>query len=492
MVRFAATALALVVSLLGTSLLGSEILLLDFWSPSCPPCMQMKPIVASLENARYPIRQIDTTRDPQLARQFNVDRFPCFVMLVDGREIDRIVGATSSEQLQQMFQKAKDEVERTQRIRYASPDGQPSFSPTAAEPPRAVGPQQQPIESTWPPQVDQTIGTAPTRTMPASEPQQVTPTTPANLLVATVRLRVEDAQGHAYGTGTIVDARSGEALIITCGHLFRESQGKGPVTVELFEGGPNGLRVAGQVPGQVISYDLDRDVALVSIRPERAVATAPIAPPRTAIERGDRVASIGCSNGKDPSILESRVTSTEGFQPPSIEVAGAPVEGRSGGGLFNLKGQLVGVCFAADQEGNEGLYAALESIHAELDRLGLKEIYAKAEASPTTPPLVARGQEEPLVPITPIPNDQTGTAPAGPVETDPVQVSATPPPGLSETEQAAWEEIMSRTATSEVIIIVRPKEGDGESEVIQLESVSPEFLRALNARRRKSEVPLTR
>ena len=50
----------------------------------------------------------------------------------------------------------------------------------------------------------------------------------ASLLAATVRLRVEDAQGRSFGTGTIIDARSGEALVITCGHLFRESKGKGP------------------------------------------------------------------------------------------------------------------------------------------------------------------------------------------------------------------------------------------------------------------------
>ena len=73
MVRFAAAALALAVSSLGLSAHGAEILLLDFWSPQCGPCMQMKPIVHSLEQANYPIREVDTTRDSQLSQQFNVD-----------------------------------------------------------------------------------------------------------------------------------------------------------------------------------------------------------------------------------------------------------------------------------------------------------------------------------------------------------------------------------------------------------------------------------
>ena len=107
MVRFAAAALALAATLLGSRAVGAEILLLDFWSPSCGPCMQMKPTIQAFEQANYPIRQIDTSREPQLARQYGVERIPCFVMLVDDQEVDRQVGAISSEQLQQMFARAK-------------------------------------------------------------------------------------------------------------------------------------------------------------------------------------------------------------------------------------------------------------------------------------------------------------------------------------------------------------------------------------------------
>jgi hypothetical protein len=158
-------------------------------------------------------------------------------------------------------------------------------------------------------------------------------------------------------------------------------------------------------------------------------------------------------------VLASRVTSLNRYQgPPNIETTGAPVEGRSGGGLFNQNGQLIGVCFAADKEGNEGLYAALKAIHDELNVRGLSDIYMPAAANASTL-----------------------------ADTRPSPATA----GLKPAEQAAWEEIMTRAATSEVICIIRPKQPGGQSEVITLNDVSPEFVRAL-ANRNQPTAPITR
>jgi hypothetical protein len=287
-----------------------------------------------------------------------------------------------------------------------------------------------------------------------------------------VRLFVEDPKGRSCGTGTIVDTRSGEALVVTCGHLFRETNGKAPVKADLYEAAGAGVRVVGHATGQVLSFDLTRDIALVSIKVDRPVTPAIIAPPRSTVEHGDRVVGIGCSNGDDPTVLESRVTSLDRYHgPPNIEATGAPAIGRSGGGLFNTKNELIGVCNNADQEGNEGIYAGLESIHDQLDRLGLKEIYANSgTAQPPVQPGAGPGS--------------TGGAPLvrGQVPSDPITPAAgksAAPRSLSETEQAALEEIMTRAVSSEVVCIIRPKDASGQSEVIHLESVSPEFVHAL-------------
>src|SRR3954453_17216799 len=149
MVRFATAFIALASSFIGVTAAAQSIVLLDFWSPQCGPCMQMKPIVHSLEQARYPIRQIDTTRDSQMSQRYNVTQIPCFVMLVNGQETERQLGGTSSESLQQMFERAKDQLRRVNGSRLQSPDNaQPRND--------AFGPTQQPGLS--PTQPGQTAG----------------------------------------------------------------------------------------------------------------------------------------------------------------------------------------------------------------------------------------------------------------------------------------------------------------------------------------------
>ncbi len=264
------------------------------------------------------------------------------------------------------------------------------------------------------------------------------------------------------------------------------------MTVETFDVGPSGPQVSETLPGQLISYDLQRDVAFVSIKPTQQVAVVPVAPDHTAIQRGDRVATIGCSNGKNPTLLPQRINQLDRYQgPANIEVSGAPEEGRSGGGLFNLQGQLIGVCYAADYEGKEGLYAALGSVHEELARLGLKDVYARNDTAPQVGATASDSKvgqplirlQEPRDPISPLPGQTVSAA---------VDSKAALPQSLSEPEQAAFGEIMQRATSSEVVVIVRPKTPGGQSEVITLDSVTPEFVQALKSHERGSQAAVTR
>ncbi len=439
---------AMVISAAAGNLDAGETILLDFQADWCMPCRQTAPLVDALIKKGYPVRRVDIDREPELARKYRVGSIPCFVMLVDGKEVDRAVGgATTFTQLEQMCRTAASK-------RSQAPISLVSTRQNAT----VVG----------------SRGSIPPSTRRAAPFGSVTNArrhvTDEQLLSASVRIRVEDADGYSCGSGTIIDARDGAALVLTCGHIFRDSSGKGRIDVDLF--GPNG---ATRVEGRLISYDAEyRDIGLISIRPSGPVMSARVAPAGHHTARSELVATVGCSHGERPTVEHSRITSINKFQgSPNVQVAGQPVEGRSGGGLFSSEGLVIGVCNAADPSDREGLYAALATIHAELDRAQLAFVHRSPRIDDT--PRVE------MVAVSPPPMSRQAPASLrGPNETI-ATASATSP--LNREEQAALAEILRRLKDgAEVLCIVRSR-GDpsAQSEIIVLDRASPEFLRQLAA-----------
>ena len=338
----------------------------------------------------------------------------------------------------------------------------------------------------WGPQGSGAAVTQPVPTAlhtPATAPQ-ASAVSDAALLAASVRLRIEDSTGHSCGSGTIIDARGGKALILTCGHIFRDSQGKGPIEVDLFgQGGP--LRVKGTFD----SYDLNRDIGLVVIDAPGPVATARVAPPGYQIQAGAPVVSVGCNNGEAPTVQHSRVTTLDKFLgPPNLQVAGQPVEGRSGGGLFSSEGYVIGVCNAADPSDKEGLFAAIQSIYAQLDRKDaagedLSFVYKAPRGGGLAPATAVVDNAVQPAAYTP-----GSTAPASaPSAVAPMQVAQeqmapaqAAPAALSQHELAALEEIQRRLKEgAEVTVVVRPRDNPtSKSEVFQLDHASSEIREA--------------
>jgi hypothetical protein len=296
-------------------------------------------------------------------------------------------------------------------------------------------------------------------------------------LYASVRLKVEDSTGFGYGTGTIIDRHDDEALVVTCGHIFRQSQGKGKISADLFAPG-----ATSPVAGQLIAFDLDRDIALVSIRPGVAIEPVTVAGPSFSIKPHDGAFSIGCDKGAEPSIRETRITAVNKYKgAPNITAAGQPVDGRSGGGLFTTDGLLIGICNAADPADDEGLYAALASIHWQLDQIGQSEIYRRGEtaslaasASPasTESPLAAR---EPSVPDLPARMPGLPSANATPTNSIPTSLTSATIPAPAQT---AGNDV-------EVIMILRSKSNpQRQSEVIVLDNASPALIQQIAAQGR--------
>ena len=352
---------------------GQNIELLDFYADWCAPCRAMQPTIRALEAKGYPVKKVNIAQDHDLAAQYGVQSVPCYVLVVDGKEVERVSGGTSYSRLEKMFKTAGFD-----RGAALPPNGPPGGAPAsfaasggAVRNPAAAGGAMAipPGSAIYDPNVAPATAVMPAAGMqdrqgvppPAGNfnlptEQTAGPVSDAQLLAASVRIRVADPSGHSCGSGTIIDARGGRALVLTCGHLFRDSQGKGKIEVELF--GPH----AGQkVEGRLESYDSEsRDVALVSIPMPDPLVAARLAPVGYSVRDGDVVASVGCDHGADPTVRKnSHVNQANGS---NLWVNDQPTEGRSGGGLFSAEGYVIGLCKGRAASDHEGCYPTLGQI----------------------------------------------------------------------------------------------------------------------------------
>jgi hypothetical protein len=71
----------------------------------------------------------------------------------------------------------------------------------------------------------------------------------------------------------------------------------------------------------------------------------------------------------------------------NIEIAGAPAVGRSGGGLFDHQGRLIGVCNAACSQDDEGIYAGADVIYQQLARAGQAQLFSRSTATSDSAPV---------------------------------------------------------------------------------------------------------
>jgi thioredoxin 2 len=70
--------------------------LVDFYSPTCGPCLIMNPVIESLAKRRagqIMVVRVNTDKNPRLAAQFGIQAVPTFVVLHKGTERGRTSGA---------------------------------------------------------------------------------------------------------------------------------------------------------------------------------------------------------------------------------------------------------------------------------------------------------------------------------------------------------------------------------------------------------------
>jgi len=393
--QLAALIFLLVSQLFSISVAGDsagDCVAIEFMADGNAQCAEMHRTTDEAIKGGWVVRRIDTKREPHIALRWQISNVPTTVLVRNGREVDRVLGPVSYFDLQKRLEAASSvdsmrnsQERRRDRIDNESPmiRGQSNLNAVPSSPQLAFN-NASSNASRNPTNTLSSVQRAPPSLRSPSE----APRAPSDPQGATVRIRVEEPRHESVGTGTIIDSINGEALVLTCGHLFRENQGQTKITVETF--------LNGQIqtyPATLIDFQAKEvDIGLIAFRPNTNIPVARLIPKNRALTEGQPVFSWGCDRGALPSRRDSKITKLNRYLgAANVEVDGEPVEGRSGGGLFDENGELIGVCYAADPQLKEGLYNAAEVVYFELAKLGLQRLFNDRVDTPPMPSIAKVG-----------------------------------------------------------------------------------------------------
>jgi thioredoxin-like negative regulator of GroEL len=71
-----------------------------FTADWCSPCKKTRPVVEELKKEGFQFQMIDVDYEQLLAKQFQVKSIPTFILLEDGKELDRVTGAQTRSELE--------------------------------------------------------------------------------------------------------------------------------------------------------------------------------------------------------------------------------------------------------------------------------------------------------------------------------------------------------------------------------------------------------
>ena len=469
-----------------------DIVLLDFTAGYCQPCQQMVPVLQRMEKNKFPIRKIDITERPDLARQYKVDRIPAFILLVEGEEQRRFLGITAEGELRQAMQDASRKLSAS-RERQNAP-----AAPRTDEPQLVNDHESKTAATSDAPRsgfggfVDRVRhgfgGGSPAAkdslkhpNFRAQSPDNESINVAADVALpmsSSVRVRTIDGNMHDFGTGTVIHSSRGQSTILTCAHLFKEVGANSAIIVDVFENG----KVL-KYPATILGGDHDSDIALLQIQNVSVLTVAPLAE-TTSAKNSDAVCSIGCSNGDLPTRLNMSVVDINRYEgPENILCTIDPTQGRSGGGLFNAEGQVIGVCSAADRQAKQGLYTGIGAIRKVITQLSLDPLFRKMPASfndtrpkPAVPPVpdnpMGESADNPFdtffaedaSPVGPSPSTPTEPAVAqrmpeelpDPFAPSPARIASTHSTGGAPTEITVIIDSPDPTKGKQVVVIPKP------------------------------------
>ncbi len=431
----------------GANPFASRIVVLEFASKTDADADRTNALLNAMRSKNYPIQRVERENGGlELFDRFGVAATPTFVLLVDGKEIDRVAtpgtpsAAILRNQLLRLFDRGREELaartangakkngKTSARVTRgqteadstgfavsggaaapAAPAAPIPIAPSVADVPAApVAPISAPAPAASSAPKSNPISLA-AATIPASAPApiaQVSANAPSAASIATVppapaapnnssaaeraildaavwerldeaTVRIDlvvgtGADGRSdSATGVVAhsDPRHGEALVATCGHLFRDVADWSTAKISVVVADPKSGRVE-TVAGECVYSDPETDVAFVAFRAPWAIRPVAFLPENETLRVGESALSVA-RNERGALPLEHKVLSLDRhyFEPKAddatrkpfnyVQVSNAPEAGRSGGGLFVERAgkyYWAGLCVAGDPKEGDGFF----------------------------------------------------------------------------------------------------------------------------------------
>lgn len=87
---------------------SSKPVLVDFWAQWCTPCRMLAPTVEAVAQQygeSAVVVKLNVDDNPSTAQRYGIKGIPTLILFREGKEVERVVGATSKESIVRMIDK---------------------------------------------------------------------------------------------------------------------------------------------------------------------------------------------------------------------------------------------------------------------------------------------------------------------------------------------------------------------------------------------------